>query len=183
MSSFRNTRRPKTQLKEARQRISYKAISARSSAFLHSPQNNIVVHKQVLVFLNGGFASPQQLVPYYNTIFMRYCSKAISCDQSAILTISYSDLHIRIGASISDQQIFQMIQAVPMLMDSDPNFFNGVYNVCKSIHLWYGIDSLTPINKQCYKKSLFILILSFSSATIPLRGSKGCSEKAKVFFF
>ena len=35
-----------------------------------------------------------------------------SRDQSAVLTISYNDIHIRIGASISDEQILRMIQAV-----------------------------------------------------------------------
>lgn len=33
-------------------------------------------------------------------------------DQSAVLTISYNDIHIRIGASVSDEQILRMIQAV-----------------------------------------------------------------------
>lgn len=35
-----------------------------------------------------------------------------SRDQSAVLTISYNDIHIRIGASISNEQILRMIQAV-----------------------------------------------------------------------
>ena len=35
-----------------------------------------------------------------------------SRDQSAVLTISYNDIHIRIGASISDEQILRVIQAV-----------------------------------------------------------------------
>lgn len=35
-----------------------------------------------------------------------------SRDQSAVLTISYNDIHIRIGASVSDEQILRIIQAV-----------------------------------------------------------------------
>lgn len=35
-----------------------------------------------------------------------------SRDQSSVLTISYNDIHIRIGASISDEQILRMIKAV-----------------------------------------------------------------------
>lgn len=43
-----------------------------------------------------------------------------------------------------------------MLRDADPNYFAGIYIVCRYTYLRYGIDSLAAIIEQKYKLSLFV---------------------------
>ena len=52
------------------------------------------------------------IVPVNTALLDPYPVSNESRDQSAVLTISYNDIHIRIGASISDEQILRMIKAV-----------------------------------------------------------------------
>lgn len=55
-----------------------------------------------------------------------------------------------------------------MLKDADPEYFSGIYIVCRYTDLRYGIDSLAAILERKFHAKLLFRTHSFSFAADPL---------------